>query len=242
MEDLSELAQLARRSAELDIATDPEPVLQRFGLTASAWLALQETFLAALADDLDRGETERANLFSATYEQRRAELLGAEQIANDNGAQLPAAEMPIAGGDPDATAMVDSGAVARAAQTRAVPFDLSAPAIVVPPRKEITEAQSGATELTPTLDLAALLASRGIPLKPAEKPLPAPPPVDATAELDTRGLTAMLQERGILPFDNAAQAQPPAPSPPQEQSGQTVLTPQLDLEALQKAHEKAKKP
>jgi hypothetical protein len=235
MEDLSELAQLARRAAELDIATDPEPLLQRFGLTPSAWLAMHEKLLAALADDLDRGETERANLFSATYEQRRAELLGAEQIANDNGAPPGSVAPPSGELAPDETAMVDSRAVARAAQTRAVPFDLSAPAIIVPPRKALTEEQSGATELTPALDLEAVLASRGIPLKPAAKvPPPAESP-DATAEIDTRGLTAMLQERGVLPFDNAAPAAPPAPSPPQDQSGQTVLTPQLDLEALRKA-------
>ena len=91
MEELSELALLARRSAELDIASDPEPILKGCGLTAAAWLEIQERFLAQIADDLDRGETERANLFSATYEQRRSELLGAEVIANDNAARAPVA-------------------------------------------------------------------------------------------------------------------------------------------------------
>ena len=36
--------------------------------------------------------------------------------------------------------------------------------------------------------------------------------VNATAEVDTRQLTAMLQQRGILPFDKNAAAVPPAAS------------------------------
>lgn len=272
MEDLSELALVARRCAELDIVTDPEPVLKGYGLSPEAWLAAQEQLLAEIADDLDRGETERANLFSATYEARRRELLGDEELANDNGAlpssvpetgvvALPAPAQatfqqglsPVAPAeaeaDPDATAMVDNRAVLEAAKTRAVPFDLNAPAIAVPPPKEITEAQSGETQLTEKLDLHAVLASRGIAIGPGAKPPAAPPPAppvataeaDATAELDTRQLTAMLQAKGILPFDKDAPAVPPPPSPPQEQSGETVLAPQLDLEALRSAYEKAKK-
>ncbi len=275
MDDLSELAQLARRCAELDIATDPEPVLKAYGLTADAWLDLQERFLAQIADDLDRGETERADLFSATYENRRSELLGGEQIANDNALsnaapsaaiappiaaaqpstpalatlQQPATPATAAEPDPDATAMVDNRAVIEAAKTRAVPFDLNAPAIAVPPPKEITEAQSGETQLTEALDLHAVLASRGIAIGTGPKPPAAPAPaapvaaadVDATAEIDTRQLTAMLQAKGILPFDKDAPAAPPPPNLPQQQSGETVLTPQLDLEALRSAHEKAKK-
>jgi len=266
MEDLSELAQLARRSAELDIASDPEPILRGYGLSNEAWLDLQERFLAQIADDLDRGETERASLFSATYEHRRGELLGAGQIANDNGNQLTATASPaapdVAGSlppapvlatfqqpaspataaepDPDATAMVDSRAVADAAKTRAVPFDLNAPAIAVPPPKEITEAQSGETQLTEALDLRAVLASKGIALAPQSSSAPGPSPVptvptvdvNATAEVDTRQLTAMLQQRGILPFDKNAAAVPPAASPPQLQSGKTELFEQLDLSAM----------
>ncbi len=266
MEELSELAQLARRSAELDIASDPEPLLRGYGLSKEAWLELQERLLAQIADDLDRGETERANLFSATYEHRRGELLGAEQIANDNGDQLTATASPaardVAGSlpaapvlatfqqpaspatpaepDPDATAMVDSRAVADAAKTRAVPFDLSAPAIAIPPPKEITEAQSGETQLTEALDLRVVLASKGIVLAPQSSSVPGPSPVpkvptvdvNATAEVDTRQLTAVLQQRGILPFDKNAPAAPPAASPPQQQSGKTELVEQLDLSAM----------
>ena len=266
MEELSELAQLARRSAELDIASEPEPLLRGYGLSKEAWLELQDRFLAQIADDLDRGETERANLFSATYEHRRGELLGAEHIANDNGDQLTATASPaapdVAGGtpaapvlatfqqpaspavaaevDPDATAMVDRRAIADAAKTRAVPFDLNAPAIAVPPPKEIAEAQSGETQLTEALDLRAVLASRGIALAPEGSSAPNPSPVptvptvdvNATAEVDTRQLTAVLQQRGILPFDKNAPAAPPAASPPQQQSGRTELVEQLDLSAM----------
>lgn len=88
MDDLSELALVALRSAELDVACDPQPLLASYGVGQAEWLAQQERVIAQIGEELARGETDRANLFSATYEQRRRELLGQEQTANDNDERL----------------------------------------------------------------------------------------------------------------------------------------------------------
>jgi len=226
MNDLTALATIARRSAELDVATDPAPVLETYGLTIEAWLDIQDDFLAQIADDLDRGETERAELFSATYDQRRGELLGAESSANDNGGHAtgsvlaappdaaigPATAPPslatfqhgvvpstVAEPDPDATAMLDNRAAIHGMKNRGVPFDLGAPAIPVPPPQAIIEDQSG-EKLADMRDIRAALAARGIAIGPDTNPPIAPPVAVASplpADLDADA-TAEIDSRQIV--------------------------------------------
>lgn len=261
--EVLELDAIARLCAELDVTSEPESVLPKHGITTEAWPKLQEDLFAGIADDVDRGDLERAERFRVVYGARRTELLGDESAPIDATAPAgkaatqayPAAatatppDLPVQASfqlepapltapelDPDATAMVDSRAVIAGLQNRAVPFDLSAPSSPLPPVKEITDEQSGQTQLTDARDIRAMLAARGIAIGPdtiPPAPQPAPPPavstaavdVDATAEIDNRHVLVALRERGILPFEKDAQAMPPTPSPPQDQSGDTTIAP-----------------
>ncbi|NUP09134.1 MAG: hypothetical protein HOW73_24045 [Polyangiaceae bacterium] len=184
------LEDVARISAELDVATDADALLASLGIAADVWTLDRDRTLEAITDDLYRGDTSRSDKFGAAYDARRAELMAGQPAvsravgtAESNAAPgdppnvrtpLPSASRPQLATfqradvvtsspdfDPDATAQVDNRRVLDGLRSKGIPFAEGAP-VVVPPATPVTHQQSGETVVTDARDLHAALRARGI--------------------------------------------------------------------------------
>lgn len=202
--------------ALLDGGIELEGALRGCDIATKDWELAEESLLAELADEVDRGERARMDAYQAAY---RKALAAAPSKSNQPKAQADAATSaptasavaaPPAGAfDPDATAQADNRAILVALANRGVPFAKAGPPMPAPPVVSAGgDDQSGETA---ELDMRAIRASL------AEKPLPfagagsapprsAPAPasgadVDATGILDNSKVLEGLRNRGV-PFES----------------------------------------
>jgi hypothetical protein len=213
MPDPLPLEHIAALRAELDVTDRPDDVLAREGLSRPAWSAGLESLLADLADEVDQGNTARAERFADAYEEARAKLLGTE-VADRPPRSKPEPIDPTAGAsaevDVDATGMTDNRAVVQALKARGLPFDPSAaPALPPPPAPAEPHDQSGETVEVDATEIRAKLRAMGIgvedaasaPRQPAAAPPPtAAPPARGTEKLDLSEFQAKVRALQALPM------------------------------------------
>ncbi len=126
--------------ALLDAGIDPERALRGHDLPSKDWELAEESLLAELADEVDRGERARMDAYQAAY---RNALAAAPRESTQTTALAGAATSastassvvapPADTFNPDATAQADNRAILVALANRGVPFAKAGPPVPAPP-------------------------------------------------------------------------------------------------------------
>jgi hypothetical protein len=232
-----DLEEVATRRARLDAGL---PVGEAVApLDAEVWASVEEQTLARLADDLDRGDGGALATYRAAYAAELALVSepGAAREQASTGAS-DAAPRPVPVVDVDATVQADARVIAAAIAKGALPFDPEAksaiPAAVSTPAErsgateeidlrkfhaEVAEIQKASTsvDVDSTVQVGGS-AQRGGRTEP-------------TREVDLRSVRAAIAG-APHPFSAPGEGHaPPAVTPPQVQSGETVAAPVGGLRA-----------
>jgi hypothetical protein len=233
-----DLGEVATRRARLDAGLPLGEAVAP--LDAEVWAVVEEQTLARLADDLDRGDGAALATYRAAYAAELALVSGS--IAPFSEAQAPAPRVAppasAAAIDVDATVQADARVIAAAIAKGALPFDPEAksaiPAAVSTPAErsgateeidlrkfhaEVAEIQKASTsvDVDSTVQVGGS-AQRGGRTEP-------------TREVDLRSVRAAIAG-APHPFSAPGEGHaPPAVTPPQVQSGETVAAPVGGLRA-----------
>lgn len=225
MEPHIELERYAALCAELDAGTPRDELCAREGISAAEWTAVQEAWLAALADETSRKRFVLMNRYNNAFVARRRALThGGRVVKRARPATAIAAPPREEAPAPVAPAVVHAPSYAIAAPVvSAPPLDPIAPAVVAraaePTYAEPARVRPAHAEpadpappaiVAPPAKFAARAATVAIPAMTEPVGAALPFTSDDAGSITVTGTSPLAAQRAPLPF----QPGPPAPPPP----------------------------
>ena len=225
MEPPIELERYAALCAELDAGTPRDELCAREGISAAEWTAVQEAWLAALADETSRKRFVLTNRYNNAFVARRRALTHGGRVVKRARPATAIAAPPRDEVAPVAPAVVHAPSYAIAAPAvSAPPLDPIAPPLVArapepsyaePARVKPAHAEPADPPppaiVAPPAKFAARAATVAIPAmtEPAGAALPFTS--DDAGSITVTGTSPLAAQRAPLPFQPGP---PPAPPPP----------------------------
>lgn len=225
MEPPIELERYAALCAELDAGTPRDELCAREGISAAEWTALQEAWLAALADEISRKRFVLTNRYNNAFVARRRALTHGGRVVKRARPATAIAAPPREEVAPVAPAVVHAPSYAIAAPVvSAPPLDPIAPpvvarapeptyaepALVRPAHAEPADPAPPAI-VAPPAKFAARAATVAIPAMTEPVGAALPFTSDDAGSITVTGTSPLAAQRAALPFQPGP---PPAPPPP----------------------------